>query len=64
MTELKTYQVTLTYAKGGKYPDYQITIEAASQNQAIRSAEIAANYEGWPATPLRSTAKVIDHEQE
>lgn len=53
------YFVELTYPKASKLPVYFVEVEAVTQAEALLSAEAQARREGWRATPLKRTCRVV-----
>lgn len=58
------YFVELTYPKASKLPVYFAEVEAVTQAEALLSAEAQARREGWKATPLKRTCRIVSREVE
>ena len=53
---MNTYTVDLTYPRTSRQPVYTLDIQAESQSQAIASAKLAAQQDGWKGEPIKVKA--------
>lgn len=58
------YFVELTYPKASRLPVYFVEVDAVTQAEAVMLANQQAEREGWKATPLRRTCRIVSREVE